>query len=621
MYEDLNQIAHLKFAREIEFISKKTRERTRDLALEYAALAGSSGVRSGQQEASIGRAQIDGAEQLVRALYRIWVDLIKQRKGHISRPDIAFIAGKVDGYAQTQKGHLHKAFSDQRMGAVVNLLTQEAGIQMCAVAADTRRDLEIMVCEYEAFPKDVAAKQEQRVSMDAQVPKRITRQFANVLNVLVASPSDVNEERDVVTQSIHDWNAAHFTTTGIILNPVRWESHSYPASGDRPQAIVNKQIVESGDILIGLFGYKLGTPTGAAQSGTIEEIEEFRKAGKYVALYFSTADVPRNADRDQLESLEAYKKERQKDTLYFDFKDNKTLRDHLNMHLPKIVDDVRKQLEASGSAGDTNKKETENSAGTASDLASVQRSTIMEDIISELEDDLDRAERPRTGDVYRRPSNNVWLANRNNVTLPPDVRTQLKYIYHEIDSWLDIVNSGLNPNLGSLQLNQIVSGLAQALPPIILRLKALQLPRAPAERAEVGEGAIKSSDWERMAEKLSQSCRFLRADSQWTSDTRREVWRIAGGNGGMCEALLRQAGAMLLKSPNVRAQLSQEVLSETDNLSRWLLYLKQRGFHEASFPAYEELEDGTKITHLMGGIKDLPGSSAQLCIQCAALET
>lgn len=54
--------------------------------------------------------------------------------------------------------------------------------------------------------------------------------------------------------------------------------------------------MDQGDFLIGIFGNRLGTPTGAAQSGTIEEIEQFRKAGKHVALYFSTADVPRNAD-------------------------------------------------------------------------------------------------------------------------------------------------------------------------------------------------------------------------------------------------------------------------------------------------------------------------------------
>lgn len=63
-------------------------------------------------------------------------------------------------------------------------------------------------------------------------------------------------------------------------------NHSYPESGDRPQALLNRQIVAREDFLIGIFGTRLGTPTGVAESGTIEEIKEFRKAVKYVALYF-----------------------------------------------------------------------------------------------------------------------------------------------------------------------------------------------------------------------------------------------------------------------------------------------------------------------------------------------
>jgi hypothetical protein len=34
--------------------------------------------------------------------------------------------------------------------------------------------------------------------------------------------------------------------------------------------------VESGDILMGVFWTRLGTPTGKAPSGTVEEIEHFR---------------------------------------------------------------------------------------------------------------------------------------------------------------------------------------------------------------------------------------------------------------------------------------------------------------------------------------------------------
>lgn len=621
VYEDIDQIAQLKFNKEMESISRHTRERVKEMQNEYAALTGSSGVRSGQHDASIGKAQIDGAEQMVRALYQIWVDLIKQRKGHISRPDIAFIADKVAGYANTQKGHLHKAFSVQRMGAVVNLMTQEAAMRMDAVTADTRRDLEIMVREHEAFSKGGVVNQEQPVALDTQILRRITRRSASVLNVLIASPSDVNEEREVVTRAISDWNAAHFSTTGIMLHAVKWESHSYPASGDRPQAILNKQIVESGDILIGIFGYKVGTPTGEAQSGTIEEIEEFRKAEKYVALYFSTADVPRNADRNQLDALEAYKKERRKDTLYFEFENSQTLREHLARHLPKIVQDVLKNLDLPNSAigREQGASRPQNPDGDVGQSA-IQASTRLADLISELEDNLDRASRPRTGDAYRHPSSRAWIENRNKITLPPEIHPQVTNAYHQIDSWADIVNTGLHPNLGSMQLNLIVSDLRSSLPPLLHQLRKLQLLNQDAANVGSGQDIIKASDWERMAEKLSESCRFLRADSQWTSATRSEDWRIAGGNGGMCEALLRKAGAMLLKSPKVRSGLSQEVLSENDNLDRWLLHLKQRGFHKVEFPAYEELEDGTKITHIMGGIGDLPGNSAQVCVECAAME-
>ena len=171
-----------------------------------------------------------------------------------------------------------------------------------------------------------------------------TLRTAIVFNVLIASPADVSEERDAVTAAIHAWNASNYSTTGIMLNPVRWETHSFPESGDRTQSIVNRQIVDEGDFLIGIFGNRLGTPTGAAQSGTIEEIERFRKAGKHVALYFSTADVPRNADRDQLAALEKYQRERAKDTLYFTFSNATELRILVTQHLPRIVAEVDKQL-------------------------------------------------------------------------------------------------------------------------------------------------------------------------------------------------------------------------------------------------------------------------------------
>jgi hypothetical protein len=476
MYNDLEQIAQLQFAKDSESISAKTRERVREMQNEYAALSAASGsLRSGQQEAAIGRTQMEGSESLIRALFSIWVELVKRRRGHIAQQDVAFIANKVDGYASSQTRNLRTAFRHQRTGAVVNLLGQEAELRMNAASASARRDLQIMAKEHEAFPKK--DDDGQRNSQHGREEGIVTRHTAEVLNILIASPSDVAEERDVVERVIYDWNASHFDSMGVLLHPIRWESHSYPASGDRPQAIINKQIVESGDILIGIFGYKLGTPTGTAQSGTIEEIEEFRKTEKYVALYFSTANVPRSADPDQLEALQTYKKVRQKDTLYFEFSDAPGLRNHLTRQLPKIVEEVRRKLNLIAASP---KLSSESSASTAfnreQDNSPVHMSTLLADLISELEDNLDRASRPRTGDTYRRPSTKVWFENRNKIALPPNIIQNLKSTYNQISSWADEVASGLSPNIGSMQLNLTVSELKQSLPSLVEQLRRLEKP-------------------------------------------------------------------------------------------------------------------------------------------------
>jgi hypothetical protein len=62
-----------------------------------------------------------------------------------------------------------------------------------------------------------------------------------VLSVLIASPSDVGKERDVVTEVIHEWNAVHSRRMDISVEPIRWETHTFPASGDRPQGLLTNK--------------------------------------------------------------------------------------------------------------------------------------------------------------------------------------------------------------------------------------------------------------------------------------------------------------------------------------------------------------------------------------------
>jgi hypothetical protein len=169
-----------------------------------------------------------------------------------------------------------------------------------------------------------------------------------VLSVLIASPSDVGKERDVVTTVIHEWNAVHSRRMGISLEPIRWETHTFPASGERPQEIIDKQIVDNCDFVVGIFGVRLGTPTGEAQSGTIEEIERLRKQGKHVSLYFSNAPIPRDADQQQLRALQEYQEARSKDTLYGTFASSEDLQRQFSRHLPQVVSSVHERLRNSG---------------------------------------------------------------------------------------------------------------------------------------------------------------------------------------------------------------------------------------------------------------------------------
>lgn len=130
---------------------------------------------------------------------------------------------------------------------------------------------------------------------------------ANVLRVMIASPSDTVEARDAVETAIHGWNGAHARSKQVILQPWRWESSSVPQLGDHPQSLINAQGVDESDIVFALFGSRLGSPTPEAVSGTVEEIERAVDQGKPVHLYFSTAPLPNDVDTTQLDGLRAFK--------------------------------------------------------------------------------------------------------------------------------------------------------------------------------------------------------------------------------------------------------------------------------------------------------------------------
>ncbi|MFM6281891.1 MAG: DUF4062 domain-containing protein, partial [Dolichospermum sp.] len=96
---------------------------------------------------------------------------------------------------------------------------------------------------------------------------------AKLYRVLIASPGDVADERAIVREEIARWNAMHSETMKIVLLPIGWETDATPDLRERGQAVINRQLVDNCDLLIGVFWTRIGTPTPEAESGTVEEIE------------------------------------------------------------------------------------------------------------------------------------------------------------------------------------------------------------------------------------------------------------------------------------------------------------------------------------------------------------
>lgn len=163
---------------------------------------------------------------------------------------------------------------------------------------------------------------------------------ASVIRVMIASPGDVASERQIAKQVIHDWNDIHSLDRETVLLPISWETHASPAMGDRAQAIINKQILGDADILIAIFWARIGSPTGVAASGTVEEITEHIAAGRPTMLYFSTAPVRQDSvDDDQFRSLQLFKKtvRDQNNGLYVEYESLSEFKEKLTRQLAQTI--------------------------------------------------------------------------------------------------------------------------------------------------------------------------------------------------------------------------------------------------------------------------------------------
>lgn len=131
---------------------------------------------------------------------------------------------------------------------------------------------------------------------------------AKTYNVMIASPGDVASERAIIRDVVYEWNAVHSNARKIVLLPIGWESHSSPEMGATAQSIINSQVLDKCDLLVGVFWTRIGTATDNYASGTVEEIQRHIDTGKPAMLYFSSQPVVMDTvDLDQVKKLKDFK--------------------------------------------------------------------------------------------------------------------------------------------------------------------------------------------------------------------------------------------------------------------------------------------------------------------------
>jgi hypothetical protein len=161
---------------------------------------------------------------------------------------------------------------------------------------------------------------------------------ATVVRVLLASPGDTADERDLARTAIARWNSSNAMEQAVVLVPVGWESDSVPEWGDHPQSILNRQLVDSSDVLLGIFWTRLGTATPDSASGTVEEIQRFAKTGKPIMLYFCRKNADLTAiDTAQLDALREFEASCQAYGLYDTFGDAAEFESKLARGLTRTV--------------------------------------------------------------------------------------------------------------------------------------------------------------------------------------------------------------------------------------------------------------------------------------------
>jgi hypothetical protein len=175
----------------------------------------------------------------------------------------------------------------------------------------------------------------------------------SVLNLFLASPSDLTDERQVAREIVDEINR-YVRGLNWHVELLGWED-TLPGFS-RPQELINRD-VDSCDLFIGMLWRRWGQPTGQYDSGFEEEFERARQrrsqaGGPEIWLCFKQVDPDLLKDPgDQLRKVIAFRRslEQSKELLFKEFQDADKWKELLREWLLKYVIELHQQMISSQS--------------------------------------------------------------------------------------------------------------------------------------------------------------------------------------------------------------------------------------------------------------------------------
>ena len=162
---------------------------------------------------------------------------------------------------------------------------------------------------------------------------------SNTYRIMIGNPSDIVEEVSIAKEVILKWSCLNAESHNIVLLPLHWTDNAYPGTGQHPQKMLDRILVDKSDMLICIFGSKIGTATDTHDSGSIEEIEEHIKAGKQVMIFFKRNGNVLNIDLNQIKKLQSFRNRIKNTTMWWEYDSANDFRKLLEDKLQLFIND------------------------------------------------------------------------------------------------------------------------------------------------------------------------------------------------------------------------------------------------------------------------------------------